>query len=185
MYLNMYMSIPYKKFDIENISFKKKKKKDKDYIKIVYKLYNTLINDLYINTPELVCLNIKKCFNTKIKNKYSCELQCSSTFISFIANIENKIQHYYSNNIRNEHENKHEHISIINNNTIRINIFKDIYTGFTIHNLNDGDIKIDIEKIDNNIPVKLLIAFNYIWLNNYNYGLSWRIIGMERLLPNV
>jgi len=65
----MYLTIPYSNFDSKKLSFKKKKKKDKEYIKIVYKLYNILINDIYINTPLLICKNVRKYFNTKIKNK--------------------------------------------------------------------------------------------------------------------
>ena len=181
----MYLSIPYKQFEIDNLSFKKKKKKDKDYIKIVYKLYNTLINDIYIITPKVICVNIRKYFNTKIKNKYSIELLCSLSFISFILEVESRIKLYYLQNINEDYNKQHEHISIVNNNTININIFKDIYTGFTIYNLKNNDEKIDIENIEKNSVVKLLIAFNYIWINNYNYGLSWRVIGLERLLTNV
>ena len=63
----MYLSIPYKQFETEKLSFKVKRKKDKEYIKIIYNIDNILINDIYIRTPVLVCKDIYKNNNTKIK----------------------------------------------------------------------------------------------------------------------
>ena len=176
----MYLSIPYKNFEIENLSFKKKRKKEKDFIKIVYSLNNVLINDIYIQTPIVKCNNIIKYHNTKIKNKYNVEFKCPTDFIDFLNKVEHNIQHYFENNINNNN-----HISIINNNRININIFKDIYTGFTIYDLKDSESYYDIDKLKENDNVKLLLAFNYIWINNYNYGLSWRIIGIEYLSTDI
>ena len=108
---------------------------------------------------------------------------CPIPFIEFILDIEKNIQKYYSENIHNE--NIQDHISIVNDNIININIFKDIYTGFTIHNLNDLAKHFEIEELKKNSKIKLLIAFNYIWMNNYNYGLSWRIIGIENKISEI
>tara|TARA_B110000196_G_C20906085_1_gene548251 strand:+ start:134 stop:673 length:540 start_codon:yes stop_codon:yes gene_type:complete len=179
----MYLSIPFKQFEIDKLSFKKKRKKDKEYIKIVYNLDNVLINDIYIMTPVLKCRSIKKYSNTKIKNKYNIELKCPDNFIEFLLDVEDRIKYYFCNNVNTENN----HTSIINNNVININIFKDIYTGFTIYDIasKDKNDLFNIENIKENDNVKLLLAFNYIWINNYNYGLSWRIIGIEYLSTDI
>jgi len=171
----MYLSIPYKQFETEKLSFKVKRKKDKEYIKIIYNIDNILINDIYIRTPVLVCKDIYKNNNTKIKNKYNIELNCLPDFIIFLRTIEDKIKEYFEENINTENH----HISIINTNSIKINIFKDIYTGFTIYDLKNIKENYNIENLKIGDEVKLLLAFNYIWINNYNYGLSWRIIGFS------
>ena len=63
----MYISIPFKKFNEEKLSFKKKKKKEKDYIKIVYLENNIMINDIYIESPAVLCKDKLQCYQSKMK----------------------------------------------------------------------------------------------------------------------
>ena len=173
----MYTIIPYEKFESDKLTFKKKKKKEKDYIKILYRLCDVLINDIYIQSPTLICKRIGKSFNTKIKNKYMIELECPADFIDFIKKIESNIKDYYVDNVFADNN----FVSIIKGNTIKVYIYKDIYTGFATYNLKNNEI-FDIDSIGINKKVNLILAFNYVWMNDYNYGLSWRIIGIDELL---
>jgi len=171
----MYISIPFKKFNEENLSFRKKKKKEKDYIKIVYLENNIMINDIYIESPVILCKAKLECYNSKIKNKFLLKLICPKEFINKILDIETKIQSYVINNVTSNRD----YTSIVdkdNKNIININLFKDIYTGFNIYNNNKEYYPID--SIERNKRIKITLAFNYIWINDYNYGLSWRIISM-------
>jgi hypothetical protein len=173
----MYISIPFKKFNEEKLSFRKKKKKDKDYIKIVYLENNIMINDIYIESPIILCKDKLQCYQSKMKNKFLLKLICPKDFIKKILIIENKIQDYMVNNITSNRD----YTSIIdrnNGNIININLFKDIYTGFNIYSDKNENDYYPVDSIDKNKRIKITLAFNYIWINDYNYGLSWRIISM-------
>jgi hypothetical protein len=112
-----------------------------------------------------------------MKNKFLLKLICPKDFISKILIIENKIQDYMVNNITSNRD----YTSIIdrnNGNIININLFKDIYTGFNIYSDKNENDYYPVDNIDKNKRIKITLAFNYIWINDYNYGLSWRIISM-------
>ena len=176
----MYVIIPYNKFKEDNLTFKKKKKKDKEFIKIIYKFSNLLINDIYIESPVILCLDRIQSKEFKIKNKYMLRLICPRAYIQKLRDIENATVNYIHDNITNNKG----HTSIIdkeNENIINITLYKDIYTGIAVYNDNDNCLtcKYPIEELVKNKSIKLTLAFNYIWINNYNFGLSWRAIAIK------
>ena len=172
----MYILIPYKQFKNEYLLFKNKRKKEKEYIKLIYKIKDIMINDIYIMSPEIICENPVQCYNAKLKNKFMIYFKCPPEFIEFITGVENTIQLYIENNT----ENNRCHTSIIRNNIIKLNIYKDIYTGISLYDIKNENA-FDIETFKKDMKVKLILSFNYIWINNYNYGISWRITGVEKV----
>lgn len=174
----MYILIPYYKFNESNLLFKKKKKKDKEFIKIMYKMDNMFINDIYLESPNILCVNSIKDNNYKIKNKYLLKLICPKDYITKIKTIEKSIIDFININITDDKY----YTSIIdkdNDNIINITLYKDMYTGITVYDENNNIYP--LESIYKNKAIRIILAFNYIWLNNYNYGLSWRAICIKDL----
>jgi len=164
----MYVIIPYQNLNIDNLVLKNKTKRDKVYIKILYIMDKIVMNDVYILSPKVVCLDELLCISQKIKNKYLITLKCTFDFINYIKSIEKKVINYFNyNNYLLEYS------SIVKKNIIQLNIFKDIYTGFNIYDKNND--LYPIENIKKGQEMKVVLAFNYVWINKYNYGISWRL----------
>ena len=169
----MYVIIPYEKFNIEDLCFNKKIKKNKKYVKIVYKMEKSIVNDIYIHFGKVKCVDDLQDSIIK-KNKYSVGFYCSNKIMNTIRSIEKNCSDYINSSM-----NINLNRSICDkyhNNKINIDLYKDMYNGFTIYDIDKG--KYDLQKLQMDKSVNLVMAFNYIWINEYNAGISWRLVAL-------
>lgn len=128
----------------------------------------TLINIRKINNDPLL-LEVNTCNTSKVyedSNKFYINIEINEYMRNILKDIQEQSEIYIQNNYKYNSKFK---TSLINDNEMKVKLVKN-----KLDILNYDNKRITIYELSNNQQISLTLHLEFIWINDFKWGFSWK-----------